>query len=409
MPRVYTLEGVVDYSNLPVPVLGDRALFPRLRAEAYLAHAAISPPSLRVEAAMYECLLGYSIHGAMDFPTAVDQRARLREKLATLLGATRQEVALVPNTTAGVTDIALSIPWKPGDRVVLFRGEFPANVTPWQRAAELFKLDLLFHDADLFRLDPTHAFERLDHDLRWGARLVALSSVEFQTGLRMPLAEITKRCHAQGAEVFVDAIQGLGSVPMDVAREGVDYLSAGSHKWLMGVEGCGVLYVKAELAKTLRPYTAGWLGHENPTGFLFEGEGRLRYDRPLRARADVFENGTFNASGCFALEASLDGILGLGVENIHRHVNAYLDVLEEGLVRRGFVSLRSRSPEARSCILGVRPPAGSDVNAPALQQSLARYGVITSVPDGVLRFAPHWPNHPREVDAVLAAVDEILG
>jgi cysteine desulfurase / selenocysteine lyase len=395
--------------NVLRPALGDRAMFPSLTARAYLAHAAISPPSVTVERAIFTGLTAYASKGALAFGSAVEQRNRLRANLAKLLGAELDGVALIPNTSAGVTCIALGLPWRRGDRVLLFEGEFPANTTPWQRAAELFGLELRWHSADLFRTDPTRAFEALDRELAAGVRLVALSQVQFQTGHRMPLAEVAARTHRHGAELFVDAIQGLGAVPLDVVREGVDYLASGSHKWLMGTEGCGVLYARPSLASALRPHVAGWLSHEAPFRFLAEGAGLLTYDRPLRARADVFEGGTPNALGCFALEASTSLLLELGVGAIHTHVNAYLDALEAGLVARGFESLRSASPEARSCILGVIPPKARGPKAPVFQRMLGERGVTTSVPDGVLRFAPHWPNDAREVPEVLRAVDDVLG
>lgn len=390
------------------PALGDRGLFPSLTARAYLAHAAISPPSLAVERALSSCVTAYATRGALAFGQTVEQRVRLRSLLARLINADVEGVALVANTSTGVTDVALSLPWERGDRVILFEGEFPANVTPWQRAAELFGLELVWLSADEFRTDPTRAFESLDLELSRGARLVALSHVEFQTGLRMPLAEISSRAHRHGAEVFVDAIQGIGAVPLDVQREGVDYLASGSHKWLMGTEGCGVVYVRPSLASALRPYVAGWLSHEAPFRFLVEGAGHLRYDRALRPRADVFEVGTLNALGCHALEASVSLLLSLGVDAIYAHVNEYLDALEAGLIERGFTSLRAPSPEGRSCILGVTPRACSPWRATDLQRALGERGVVTSVPDGVLRFAPHWPNHVREVPEVLAIIDAVM-
>ena len=398
----------MNEAPLAAPSLGDRSLFPSLTARAYLAHAAISPPSLAVERAVTQAFGAYAARGALAFGATVEQRGRLRASLAALLGADVKGVGLVPNTSAGVTDVALCLPWREGDRVLLFTGEFPANVTAWQRAAELFALELVWLPADRFRTDPTRAFEALTGALSSGVRLVALSQVQFQTGLRMPLREIAARAHAHGAEVFVDAIQGLGAVPLDVTLDGVDYLTSGSHKWLMGTEGCGVLYVRPELAPALRPHVAGWLSHEDAFRFLVEGPGHLRYDRPVRQRADFVEAGTPNTLGCYALEASVGALLSLGVARIYAHANGYLDALEAGLVARGFESLRAEGEASRSCILGVRPPGGCARTAPMLQRALGERGVVTSVPDGVLRFAPHWPNHPREVPDVLAAVDEAI-
>src|SRR5919204_4263315 len=124
--------------------LGDRSLFPDVRARAYLNHAGVSPPSRPVQRAVAALLDRYAAEGAGAVGETVALQARLREKLARLVGASPRAVALTTGATHGVQAIALSFPWRSGDRVVLFDGEFPANVTPWQRAADLFDLELAF-------------------------------------------------------------------------------------------------------------------------------------------------------------------------------------------------------------------------------------------------------------------------
>ncbi len=388
------------------PRLGDRSLFPDLEPAAYLAHAAVSPPSIALRRAVIGHLGDLARRGAGAFGAAVEQRARLRAKLESFINAPAGAVAIVQNTSLGVTEVALSIPWRPGDRVVLLRGEFPANVTPWQRAAALFSLDVVWCDADLWRTDPEAARAQLTAALSRGARVVAVSAVQFQTGHRMPLRAISDLARDAGAELFVDAIQGLGAVPLDVEAEGIDHLASGGHKWLMGVEGAGLLY--ARHPERHAPHLAGWLSHEEAFSFLSEGAGRLRYDRAFRDDALRFEGGTPNAAGCVALETSLDILAALTPSAIYAHVNAYLDALEAPLVERGFTSLRAKDPAGRSCILSVLPPEGAP-DAPAMQRALASRGVVASCPDGYLRFAPHWPNDAaRELPAVLAAVDAVL-
>src|SRR5262249_30545396 len=162
-----------------------------------------------------------------------------------------------PNTSRGMSDVALCFPWRRGDRVILFEGEFPANVTPWQRAAETFGLSIAwvplsaFHDgaasgpkpragmARAIASSEEAGLDRLRAELARGARLVAVSAVQFQTGLRMPVESMAALCHASGAEIFIDAVQCCGAVPIDAGASGVDYLASGSHKWLMGLEGAG--------------------------------------------------------------------------------------------------------------------------------------------------------------------------
>jgi selenocysteine lyase/cysteine desulfurase len=382
---------------------GDRTLFPDLADDVYVNHASISPPSLAVRQAVLTVLDDYARHGAGAFGRWAAQKNRLREKLAGLIGARAEDVALMPNTSRGVSDVALSFPWARGDRVILFHGEFPANVTPWQRAAETFGLELAWIPVADFLASEEQGLASVQRELARGARLVAVSAVEFQSGLRMPIEALAALAHAAGAELFVDAVQAAGVVPLDVGSAGIDYLAAGAHKWLMGLEGAGFLYVSPERVGALRPNTAGWLSHEDPIGFLIRGPGLLRYDKPIRKRADLVEGGNMNTAGLAGLEASVDLLQQLGVPAIFAHVNAILDALEPALVERGFTSLRSRDPRQRSGALGVLPPAG--VSVVALAREIGAAGVGCSTPDGVLRFSPHWPNDLGQVPVVLAAVD----
>ncbi|WP_433930774.1 aminotransferase class V-fold PLP-dependent enzyme [Sorangium cellulosum] len=387
--------------------LGDRGLFPHLAPLVYVNHAGISPPSRPVRLAMIALLDDYAARGAAAFPAWFAQRARLREKLGRLVGAAAEDIALVQSTTRGLSDIALCYPWRPRDRVILFEGEFPANVTPWQRAAALFDLEIVFLPLGGFADGSGAGLARLEEELWRGARLVAVSAVQFQTGLRMPLAAIGALCRAHGAELCVDGVQAVGATPVDVEAAGIDYLACGGHKWLMGLEGTGFLYIRRERLPALRPAVAGWLSHEDGVSFLLQGPGHLRYDRPIRQRADFVEGGNLNAAGYAGLDAAVDLILQIGVERIHEHANRFLDPLEEALRERGWESLRAEDPALRGCALGVRPPGGASVVE--LHRELTHLGIACAIPDGVLRFSPHWPNALDEWEQVLLSTDEALG
>ncbi len=121
---------------------------------------------------------------------------------------------------------------------------------------------------------------------------------------------------------------------------------------------------------------------------------------------EFLEGGNYNTAGLAALEASLDLIQQIGVPAIYEHVNRYLDVLETGLLARGFQSLRAKDPRYRSCTLGLIPPSG--ISVIDLHRELTVRGVTCALPDGVLRFTPHWPNNPAEIPFVLDAIDQIV-
>lgn len=386
--------------------IGSRALFPGLMPRIYANHGSLSPPSVPVREAVQRTLDGYAIQGMAWYAEETARRERLRQMLADMIGADVAELALIANTTAGILTVALGLPWQRGDRVVVFDGEFPTNVTPWQQAARRHSLEMIWMEADAFRRDRPRALERLEDQLRRGVRLVAVSAVQFTTGQRMPLEAIGALCRQHGAELFVDAIQAMGVVPLDVKALGIDYLTSGSHKWLMGPEGVGALYVSSERAEKLLPEVAGWLSVEKPFAFLTDGPGHLHYDVPLKCGARMAEAGTPNTVGAAGLEASVSLIDRLGVAQIFEHVQAWHDEVEPGLVQRGFESARMDDPSGRSGILSVRPADAS--RSPAWARALGEHGIACATPDGWLRLSPHWPNALSEAELLFQTVDSIL-
>ena len=397
-PKLY-----VDAPELAVK-MGDRGLFSGLEPLVYANHAGISAPSILVRKAVNTLLADYAKRGAEAYPTWALQRARLREKLGALVGASRFDVALTQNTSRAIADVALCFPWQAGDRVILFRGEFPANVTPWQRAAEHSDLEIVMLDAHAYRTEPSGALEALRSEVARGARLVSVSAVQFQTGFRMPLSAMSEIIKPSGAALFVDAVQAVGMVPLDVEAMGIDFLASGSHKWLMGIEGGGFLYARESRARALVPRVAGWLSHDNPVDFLFEGPGHLRYDKPIRRCIDFLEGGNVSATAFAALEASLDAIVSLGVPAVFEHAQRYHDAIEPRALELGFTSLRGEDSEVRSGTLSMLPPHGLDVTA--LHRELSALGIACAIPDGHLRLSPHWPNALDESEQVLLSLEE---
>jgi len=388
------------------PVLGSRAWFPDLEPRVYANHASVSPPSQAVLQAVNRTQAGYARLGMAWYSEEVDRRERLRARLADLIGAAARDLALVANTSAGVLAVALCLPWRAGDRIVLFKGEFPTNVTPWQQAARRHRLELVWLDAEEFRLNRARALQRLNDELGKGARLVAVSAVQFSTGQRMPLEAMGQLCRRHGSELFVDAIQAVGAVPIDVERMGIDYLSAGSHKWLMGPEGIGGFYAAPAAAERFDPNVAAWLSHQQAFAFLTDGCGQLRYDRALVEGARMVESGTPNTLAAAGLEASIEAIASLGIAAIFNHLQAWHDRAEPGLLARGFQSARMADPGGRSGILSVRP--SDPDSAPYWAARLAEHGIACASPDGWLRFSPHWPNALDEIEILFAAIDQVI-
>lgn len=402
-PASAPLADLVDQLSSP-PALGSRALFPTLDPRVYANHAAIAPASVAVQSAVGRFVADSARTGLGTVLPWMAQRERLRGRLAALVGAEPADIALTAGTSAGILDIAMGHPWQAGDGVVLFRGEFPANTTPWLHAARLFDLVPRWVDLDGFADGSGDGLAQTEAALAAGASLVAVSAVQFQTGLRMPLSELSALCRRYGAALFVDAIQACGATPIDVS--GIDYLACGGHKWLMGLEGAGFLYIDPDRVGALRPHLTSWLSHEDGLGFLFSGPGHLRYDRPVRKRADMFEGSAPQVALFAALEAGLALTTHIGVEAVFAHIQAWHDRVEPQLIERGFASLRSSVAGGRSGSLCVLPP--NDIDVVALNAALGSGGISVAIPDGRLRLSPHWPNALAETDTVVQVIDEAV-
>jgi len=385
----------------PPPEIGSRALFPSLRHRIYANHASVSPLSLQAMDAIQRICLTQATDAVAAMGGFHAEIEDTRAVAGRLLGVEPAKVAVVGSTSLAISSVAASIDWKPGDRIVIFKGEFPANTTPWQQAARRYGLDLVWIEANAF--DGGDGLAQLEAVLRdCPVRMVAVSAVQFNTGLRMPVEAMAKLAHQHGAEIFVDAIQAFGATPFDSTD--LDYVASGGQKWLMGPPGAALLYAKDW--SRLEPTLAGWLSHEDGLVFLWGDPDLLRYDRPIIAGPALFEGGTLNFAGIAGLTAAMRITEAIGIDNIYAHANAWLDGIEPTLVELGFTSLRSQYPARRSCILCAKPPAGQ--HAGNLATALGEVGISVASPDGALRFSPSWPNGLDELDEVRTALHQFL-
>ncbi len=385
----------------PQPELGSRDLFPTLQHRVYANHASVSPLSLQALAAIQEVCMTQATR-AVDAMFGFHQDVEKTRMLAgRLMDVPADHIAVIGSTSLAISSVAASIPWKQGDGIVLFRGEFPANTTPWQQAAQQHGLQLFWIEANEF--DDGSGMQQLEDVLRSNrVRMVAVSAVQFNTGLRMPVEAMATLAHQHGAQIFVDAIQAFGATPFDASA--LDYVASGGQKWLMGPPGAALLYAKDWTR--LQPTLAGWLSHEDGLAFLWGDPDLLRYDRPIIQGPALLEGGTLNFAGIAGLTAALRNTEAVGIANIYAHANAWNDAVEAILVDLGFQSLRSNNPDHRSCILCAKPPP--EHHAGRIVAALAEQGVSVGSPDGHVRFSPSWPNSMNEIPTVQAAVESAV-
>ena len=356
---------------------------------AYLDHAAVAPLSGPAQEAVALWAREASEEGATDWSAWTHRVEATRRAAARLIGSTAAEIALVPNTTAGISLVAEGYPWLSGDNVVTLADEFPSNQYPWMNLAGR-GVETRRVPTDEGRLD----LAKLDEACDERTRIVAISWVGYATGYRHDLGAVAQIAHRHGALLCLDAIQGLGVFPLDVGQTAIDFLAADGHKWLLGPEGAGVLYVRDEHLERLRPLGVGW-------NSVVHSQDFRHIELKLKPSAERYEGGSQNMVGMLALGASLEMLLGYGIDQIAKQILKITDQACERLAEIGAQIVSTREGERRSGIVSFEL-AGRD---PALvrRHCLAQH-VALSCRGGRLRISPHAYNNEDDLDRLIEAL-----
>lgn len=362
--------------------------FPVTEKLTYMNHAAVAPLSRRAAEAMQHLAQDALEYGSLHYAEWMETYDGVRRATARLINATPEEIAIVKNTSEGIATFAMGLDWRPGDIVVAFQEEFPANFYPWKR--------LEARGVEVRWLSVFDPLERIESAAK-GARLLAISYVQYLSGYRVNLQAIGEICASHGCLFLVDAIQGLGAFPIDVHLYDIDVLAADGHKWLLGPEGCGILYIRRDLQDEVEPVEFGWT---NVAGYA----DYASRDMTLRKDAGRYECGTLNTIGCYGLRAALDFLLEVGVNNIARDVQSLGDRVWHGVRELGFETLGPRSAETGAGIVSFRK---SGIESHVIVRKLREAGIVTAPRQGWVRTSPHFYIAPAKVDEMLAVLRSI--
>jgi cysteine desulfurase / selenocysteine lyase len=426
-----------------------RAGFPVSELWVYFNHAAVSPVAGPVQSAVAEFLAEASRQGSIGFAGWLARRERARARAAALIGADPAEVAFTTSTSQGLLTVATGLRLEPGDQIVVVEDDFPANQIPWfrqrRRGVELIVVP---------RRDGRVSVESLLGAITPRTRVIALPWVLYDTGFRLDLpalaaglaevnagrtpwaaqssasAGLSTERGAPGSHpasdpdggpdsgerarsvagngsfggadphrrvlLCVDAIQGLGAFPLDVHTAGIDFLSADSHKWMLGLEGIGIFFCRRELVAILdAPMTSWWS--------LAEPFARWTPESPLHADARRFEYACMPTACLYGLDAALGMLAEAGSERIGARVLELTGRLAAGLRERDWtvhspMGASSPSRGERSGILSASHPR---LPAAEVVARLEQRGVSVTARGPGVRFSPHGWNTSAEVDTLL--------
>jgi len=359
-----------------------RSLFPVTKNLVYFNHAAVGPLSARAADAMQAHAADQRDWGALHWRPWYAEHEALRVVAARLIGAKAHEIAVVKNTSEGLSFVAQGLRWQRGENVITTALEFPSNWTPWKR---------LERRGVECRVAATPSVQDIEPLIDARTRLVTVSSVAFHNGFTADLVAIGELCASRNVRFCVDAIQSIGVLPMDVRAAKIDFLSADGHKWMCGPEGAGIFFVAAEHLDELDVMEDGWTNIQRQGKFL---------DCPLDLMPDSrrFEAGSMNTNGIYGLRAALELVEEIGIATIADRALAIATKLANALESIGWKVATPRP--IRSAIIGATPPS---VERSLLwyHRKLEENGIVCAPREGLLRFSPHFYNDEAEVERVI--------
>ncbi|MEO8594943.1 MAG: aminotransferase class V-fold PLP-dependent enzyme [Candidatus Solibacter sp.] len=374
---------IVNASAVELPLWQRYAdQFPVRENLIYLNHAAVSPLPRRAADALKHLADDALHYGSLHYDEWLAAYDGLRSAAARLIHSDASEIALMKNTSEGIATLAVGLDWQPGDRMVGFLEEFPSNLYPWKR--------LEAKGVQVTWLSIYDSLGKIEDAVR-GAKLLAISFVQFLGGYRAPLQAIGEICQRNHCIFLVDAIQGLGAFPLDVRACHIDALAADGHKWMLGPEGCAILYVSQALQDRVEPVEFGWT---NVAGYNDYGSR----DMALRKDAGRYECGTLNTIGCFGLRASIEFLLEVGQGEIAPVIQNLGDRIASGVKAKGYELLLERTPENSAGIVSFRHPLKE---ATELVRLLRQEKILTAARAGWVRTSPHFYISPAEIDRML--------
>ena len=357
---------------------------------AYFDHAAVAPISGPAQRALSQWAEQSAKIGETAWPQWSRRLEEVRQSAATMVSADAEEIGLVRNTTEGIGIVAEGYPWQIGDNVVVPADEFPSNLYPWLNLASRGVETRQIPPAETGGIDLQAVADACDER----TRIVAASWVGYAGGWRSDVAELAQVAHDAGALFFLDAIQGLGVFPLDVRQTNIDFFAADGHKWMLGPEGAGLLYMRREHLDLLRPFGVGWNSVRHAREF-----NRIELD--YRPTVERYEGGSQNMPGFHALGASLDLLASIGTERLAARLIELTDQLCERLTTLGATIISRREGERRSGIVSFTLP---DVDPNQVQKHCMSEGVVLSCRAGRLRVSPHGYTSNSDLDRLFAAL-----
>lgn len=374
-----------------------REAFPACRERIFMAHAAVTAvPQVAVDA--MDDFNRKSATGELDYSKVLlKDMDTVRESAAEIIECDIDEVALLGPTSLGLSLVANGLDWAPGDEIITYLDDYPANVYPWKNLEERGVKVVYLQPEEMGRITP----EMVRDAITSHTRLIALASCHFLTGWVLDVEAVGEIAREHQVLFCLDAIQTVGAYPTWAKH--VDFLSADAHKWMLGPMTAGIFYVQRVHFDLLRPSLIGAWNVKSPN---FIPQDKVDFEPGGRR----YEPGVLNAQGLFGMKASIDMLTGIGISNVALRLIDLRLAFAEGLTKLGFDVVGPKNAGDSTGIVTFTDRESPD-RITKLFAELSEAGIVASHRhdrEGLpyIRFSPHFYNTQAEVERVLKTLGD---
>jgi selenocysteine lyase/cysteine desulfurase len=364
---------------------------------AYL-NAALQGPMPLVAAREAQAALEWKMHPyRLPDSAYFDLPDRIREKVSRVIGGRSSEVAVTTGASAGLGAIAAGIDWKPGDEVLVGRGEFPAHFSTWLRYEQAGRLHVRV-------VEPRDRFISADDyidSIGPHTRLISASLVRFDNGARLDALRVARACEKAGAALVLDLSQCAGAITLNIRDLGASMAVSSGYKWLLGPYGSGFFWIAEEWIDHLPLGAVYFMALEGAREFHALPSGNWRV-APGARRWDSAE--TANFTNLAAFDSSLELILRIGTHAIQSSIDALVREIIDGLPRTNCVLSSPAERERRGPYVCVS--ARNAEHTAALYEKLRTAKISVSLRENALRIAPHIYNTPEDISRLMKILSE---
>jgi len=363
----------------------------------YLNHAAVAPWPRCTSDAVQAFAEENCQSGAQGYLTWLKKEQQLRTKLAQLVGSHNQEcVALVKNTSEALSFVAYGLDWQAGDIIVISDDEFPSNRIVWESLAQ--KFGVIIQQVHISAENPEAEILEAINSATLKPKLISVSAVQYASGIKLDLAKLGNACKENDVLFCVDAIQAVGAMEFKCDEWHIDFAMADGHKWMLGPEGLGFFFVKQQHIKQLNLYQYGW--------HMIKGAGDFSIKNWQPAdTAQRFECGSPNMLAGYALEASTDLLLTVGLDNVARAIEDNHAFLQQQLQALGAEILSPLNSQQRAGIITFK---FEGIDSAWLYQQLMNKDVVCANRGGGVRFSPHFHTTKECMEGAIKALKSLL-